>query len=72
MEFDQEGNLIGGWGEPSASWDWPNREHGITIDYHGNVWILGSGTNDDQVLKFTKTGKFLDAVRASRQEYGKF
>jgi DNA-binding beta-propeller fold protein YncE len=59
MEFDQEGNFIGGWGGPSASWNWPNREHGITIDYHGNVWILGSGMNDDQVLKFTKTGKFL-------------
>ena len=59
MEFDASGKFIQGWGGPGAGWDWPNREHGITIDYRGNVWILGSGPNDNQVLKFTKAGKFL-------------
>jgi hypothetical protein len=59
MEFDQAGNFIQGWGGPGPEWDWPNREHGITIDFRGNVWILGSGTSDNQVLKFTKAGKFL-------------
>jgi DNA-binding beta-propeller fold protein YncE len=59
MEFDASGKFIQGWGGPGVGWDWPNREHGITIDYRGNVWILGSGPNDNQVLKFTKAGKFL-------------
>jgi DNA-binding beta-propeller fold protein YncE len=62
MEIDEAGNLIQGWGGPGPGWDWPNREHGITIDYEGNVWILGSGTNDNQILKFTKAGKFLMQV----------
>ena len=59
MEFDAAGNFIQGWGGPGAGYDWPEREHGIRIDYRGNVWIAGSEKNDNQVLKFTKSGKFL-------------
>ena len=59
MEFDSKGTFIQGWGGPGPRWDWPNREHGITVDYRGNVWILGSGAKDDQILKFTKAGRFL-------------
>jgi len=59
LEFDSDGNFIRGWGGPGPGYDWPQREHGITIDYKGNVWIAGSGKGDDQVLKCTKTGKFL-------------
>jgi DNA-binding beta-propeller fold protein YncE len=70
MEIDESGNYIQGWGGPGAGWDWPNREHGITIDYRGNVWILGSGTNDNQVLKFTKAGKFLMQVGHPGQSKG--
>ena len=58
MEFDQSGNYLGGWGGPGPGYDWPQIEHGIYIDYKGNVWICGSG-KDDQVLKFTKDGKFV-------------
>jgi DNA-binding beta-propeller fold protein YncE len=59
MEFDSAGNLIQGWGGPGSGYDWPASEHGITIDYRGNVWVLGNGEGDNQVLKFTRTGKFL-------------
>jgi DNA-binding beta-propeller fold protein YncE len=59
MEFDPAGDFIQGWGGASSGYDWPQTEHGITVDYRGNVWIAGSGKNDNQVLKFTKTGKFL-------------
>ena len=59
LEFDQAGNLIGHWGGPGQGYEWPESNHGITIDYKGNVWIGGNGANDAQVLKFTQDGKFL-------------
>jgi hypothetical protein len=34
-------------------------EHGITVDDKDNVWLTGNGDGDGQILKFTKTGKFL-------------
>ena len=43
LEFDQEGNLIGHWGGPGQGYDWPESNHGITVDYKGNVWIGGNG-----------------------------
>jgi DNA-binding beta-propeller fold protein YncE len=43
LEFDQAGNLLGHWGGPGNGYDWPNSNHGITVDYKGNVWIGGNG-----------------------------
>src|SRR3954468_7151971 len=43
LEFDATGNLIGHWGGPGQGYDWPDSNHGITIDYRGNVWIGGNG-----------------------------
>src|SRR6266446_1304752 len=43
LEFDQAGNLIGHWGGPGKGYDWPSSNHGITVDYKGNVWIGGNG-----------------------------
>jgi DNA-binding beta-propeller fold protein YncE len=43
LEFDEDGSLIGHWGGPGAGYDWPDSNHGITIDYKGNVWIGGNG-----------------------------
>ncbi len=43
MEFDEAGNLIGHWGGPGEGYDWPGSEHGITVDYKGNVWLGGNG-----------------------------
>jgi DNA-binding beta-propeller fold protein YncE len=80
LEFDQAGNLIASWGGPGQGYDWPDSNHGITVDYKGNVWIGGNGRgatppgtvpvedgaprgparfNDNMVLKFTQSGKFL-------------
>jgi DNA-binding beta-propeller fold protein YncE len=59
LEFDQAGNLIGHWGGPGAGYEWPESNHGITIDHKGNVWIGGNGPNDAHILKFTQDGKFL-------------
>ncbi len=35
--------LLRHWGGPGNGYDWPNSNHGITIDYKGNVWIGGNG-----------------------------
>src|SRR5262249_14146086 len=43
LNFDQEGNLLASWGGPGQGYDWPDSNHGITIDYKGNVWIGGNG-----------------------------
>ena len=43
LEFDQAGNLLHHWGGPGKGFDWPDSNHGITIDYKGNVWIGGNG-----------------------------
>jgi DNA-binding beta-propeller fold protein YncE len=43
LEFDEAGNLIGHWGGPGEGYDWPDTNHGITVDYKGNVWIGGNG-----------------------------
>jgi len=59
LEFDQAGNLLRHWGGPGEGYEWPDSNHGIFIDYKGNVWIGGNGGPDSQVLKFTKDGKFL-------------
>ena len=59
LEFDPEGNLLHHWGGPGEGFEWPDSNHGIFIDYKGNVWIGGNGAPDSQILKFTKDGKFL-------------
>ena len=43
LQFDQEGNLVSSWGGPGQGYDWPDSNHGITIDYKGYVWIGGNG-----------------------------
>ena len=59
LEFDSAGYLVGHWGGPGPGYEWPESNHGITVDYKGNVWIGGNGRNDAQILKFTQDGKFL-------------
>ena len=59
LEFDQAGNVIKHWGGPSPDYEWPQSNHGITIDYKGIVWIGGNVGPDSQLLKFTQDGKFL-------------
>ena len=62
LEFDQAGNLLRAWGGPGQGYEWPESNHGIHVDYKGNVWIGGNGPKDAHLLKFTKDGKFLMQV----------
>jgi hypothetical protein len=59
LVFDQDGTLLRAWGGPGAGYEWPQSNHGVYIDYKGNVWIGGNGEKDAQILKFTNDGKFL-------------
>jgi len=81
MVFDTAGNNIKAWGGAGSGFEWPEREHGIHIDYKGFVWIGGNNcpTNglpglkpvaDDQLLKFTQDGKFVMQIGHSNQSKG--
>jgi DNA-binding beta-propeller fold protein YncE len=81
LEFDQAGNLLRHWGGPGEGFDWPDSNHGITIDYKGNVWIGGNSRpqgatetfqsfHDDMILKFTQDGKFLLQIGKPGQSKG--
>jgi hypothetical protein len=67
LVFDPEGNLVRSWGGPGPGYEWPQSNHGIHVDYKGNVWIGGNGEKDAHLLKFTKDGKFQHRVRLQRQ-----
>ncbi len=81
MEFDVNGNFIKAWGGDGAGYEWPQREHGIYIDYKGFVWLGGNNcpgnglanlkpVADDQLLKFTQDGKFVMQIGHSNQSKG--
>src|SRR2546425_12149788 len=79
--FNTAGNFIKAWGGTGNGYEWPEREHGIHIDYKGFVWLGGNScpTNglpglkpvaDDQLLKFTQEGKFVMQIGKSNQSKG--
>jgi hypothetical protein len=70
LEFDPAGTVVGSWGGPHEGYDWPNSNHGITVDYKGNVWIGANEGSDAQVLKFTKAGKFIMQIGKPGQNKG--
>jgi hypothetical protein len=81
MVFDAAGNFIQAWGGPGSGYQWPEREHGIYIDHKGFVWIGGNNCpsrnlpglkpiGDDQLLKFTQTGKFVMQIGHSSTSSG--
>ena len=67
LEFDPEGNLVKAWGGPGDGYEWPESNHGITLDDKDNVWIGGNGRGDSHILKFTHDGKFLMQIGTPKQ-----
>jgi len=65
MEFTPEGTFVQGWGGPGDGYEWPADEHGIHVDFKGNVWVSSAGGPrlrervENQLLKFTRDGAFL-------------
>src|SRR3954470_5069229 len=43
LVYDQAGTLVKSWGGKGQGYDWPDSNHGITVDHRGNVWIGGNG-----------------------------
>lgn len=78
MEFDAAGNYVRGWGGAPAdgSYEWPMDEHGIHVDYKGNVWVSSAGGprlregKENFLLKFTRDGKFLLQIGRRGQSKG--
>jgi DNA-binding beta-propeller fold protein YncE len=81
MVFDSAGSFIKAWGGAGDGYEWPEREHGIHLDYKGFVWVSGNNcpTNgarglkpvaDDQLLKFTQDGRFVLQLGHSNQSKG--
>ncbi|SRR6266567_8118205 len=81
LVFDGAGNYLKSWGGEGSGYEWPQREHGIHIDYKGNVWVGGNNcptaglaglkpVADDAYLKFTPDGKFLLQIGKSNQSKG--
>src|SRR6186713_2687436 len=70
LEFDSDGTLLSSWGGPSASYQWPQLEHGIYVDDDDNVWLGGGGEKDAQILKFTRDGRFLMQIGHQGQNAG--
>jgi hypothetical protein len=59
LVYDQAGKLVKSWGGPGKGYDWPDSNHGLTVDRQGNVWLAGNGAKDTQILKFDGAGKFI-------------
>ena len=79
--FDGAGNFVKAWGGAGSGYEWPEREHGIHIDYKGFVWLGGNNcptsgiaglkpVADDALLKFTQDGKFIMQIGRSNQSKG--
>ena len=81
LQFDSNGNFLQAWGGPGTGFDWPEREHGIHVDQQNNVWIGGNNciqrnepglkpVDDDQLMKFTSTGKFVLQIGRANSSTG--
>lgn len=59
VEFDAEGNVVQGWGDPSTQdvSEFPRNAHGLFVDHNDNVWV---GTyRHHRIMKFTRSGELL-------------
>ena len=44
LAFNQAGDLLHSWGgEDGPGFEWPASNHGVTVDFKGNVWLGGNG-----------------------------
>jgi DNA-binding beta-propeller fold protein YncE len=78
LEFNEAGDLIGHWGGPGQGYDWPSSNHGITVDYKGNVWIGGNGRGQQPAAlaadesKMSAAGAVHDSMVLKFTQDGKF
>jgi len=81
LGFDSEGRFLNAWGGAADGYEWPQREHGLHIDYRGFVWLGGNNCParnlpgleplaDDQLLKFTLDGEFVMQIGRANASRG--
>src|SRR5687767_12398466 len=70
LEFDQNGKFVKALGGPGTGYEWPTTEHGVYADHKGNIWVAGNGKGDNQLLKFSNSGKFLLQIGKANQSKG--
>lgn len=67
------GANLAGKSQPSdrpKDYDWPFYEHGVHVDYKGNLWLSGNGEGDNQIVKLTNDGKFILQIGKPKQSKG--
>lgn len=78
LQFNQAGDLIGSWGGPGPGYEWPSSNHGIDVDYKGNVWIGGNGRGKQPAAlasdesKMAAAGTVHDSMLLKFTQAGKF
>ena len=73
LEFDTNGKFLQAWGGPgdkAQGYEWFSSEHAVFVDSKDNVWLSGNAKEDNQILKFTKNGKFLMQIGHSGKNRG--
>ncbi len=70
LEFDSHGRFLQAWGGPGRGYEWFASEHGIFVDRDDNVWLSGNAKDDNQLLKFTSQGRFLQQIGRARKNAG--
>ena len=79
--FDSEGQFLNAWGGDGEGYEWPQREHGLHIDYQDHAWLGGNNCParnlpgleplfDDQLLKFTLDGEFVMQIGRANMSRG--
>jgi hypothetical protein len=77
LEFNEAGDLLASWGGPGEGYQWPASNHGIDVDYKGNVWIGGNGregvmTAGTDESKMGAAGSVHDSMVLKFTQAGKF
>jgi DNA-binding beta-propeller fold protein YncE len=76
LEFNEAGDLIGYWGGPGQGYEWPASNHGIDVDYKGNVWIGGNGRGSQPLAadesRMSGPGAFHDSMVLKFTQAGKY
>ena len=69
IEFDAEGEVVQGWGDPAEDISvYPRNPHGIFVDHNDFVWI---GTyRHHRVMKFTRSGEHVMTIGEYDQNAG--
>lgn len=85
IEFDQQGNMVQGWGGPNDTFDWPTPgpksidpalggspfgERSIFVDHQDNVWLGADGPGDAHVLKLSRFGRRILQIGKPKQSKG--